>query len=66
MRSYPAGRLFQTIRKGYGLMPSYRVELTVRDTWGVVAYVRALQLARGARVADLPADVRAELAKEAP
>jgi len=66
VRSYPAGRLFQTIRKGYGLMPSYRVELTVRDTWGVVAYVRALQLARGARVADLPADVRAELAKEAP
>jgi len=47
-------------------MPSYRVQLSIEDTWGVVAYVRALQLARGARVTDLPADVRAELAKEAP
>jgi mono/diheme cytochrome c family protein len=66
VRAYPAGRLFQTIRKGYGLMSSYRVELTIRDTWSVVAYVRALQLAGGARAADLPADLRAELAKEAP
>ena len=66
VRAYPAGRLFQTIRKGYGLMSSYRVELTIRDTWSVVAYVRALQLAGGARAADLPADLRAELAKVAP
>lgn len=66
VRAYPAGRVFQTIRRGYGLMPSYRVQLTIRDTWSVVAYVRSLQLARGARVADLPADVRAELTREAP
>ena len=66
VRAYPPGRLFQTVRQGYGLMPSYRVQLSIEDTWGVVAYVRALQLARGARVTDLPADVRAELAKEAP
>jgi mono/diheme cytochrome c family protein len=66
VRAYPPGRLFQTVREGYGLMPSYSVQLGVRDTWGVVAYVRALQLSRGVRVADLPADVRAELAKEAP
>jgi mono/diheme cytochrome c family protein len=66
VRAYPPGRVFQTIRQGYGLMPSYRIELTVRDTWSVVAYLHALDLARGAVVADLPADVRAELAREAP
>ncbi len=66
IRAYPPGRVFQTIREGYGLMPSYAVQIPVRDAWGVVAYVRALQLARGARVATLPPDVRAQLAKEAP
>ena len=66
VRAYPAGRVFQTIRQGYGLMPSYRVQLTIRGTWSVVAYVRALQLSRGAPVADLPADVRAELMRETP
>jgi mono/diheme cytochrome c family protein len=66
VRTYPPGRIFQTVREGYGLMPSYAVQLSVRDAWGVVAYVRALGLARGARVADLPSDIRVELAKEAP
>ncbi len=63
---YPPGRVFQTVRGGYGLMPSYATQIGVRDAWGVVAYVHALQLARGARVESLPPDVRAELAKEAP
>lgn len=66
IRAYPAGRVFQTIRKGYGLMPSYDVQLSVQETWAVVAYVRALQLARAARVADLPPQVRDQLAREAP
>jgi len=66
VRGYPDGRIYQAIRQGYGLMPSYDVQLSVRDSWDVVAYVRALQLATGARAADLPADVRADLAKEAP
>jgi mono/diheme cytochrome c family protein len=66
VRSYVPGRVFQAIREGYGLMPSYSVQLSVRETWGVVAYLRALQLAQGARVAALPGDVRAQLAREAP
>jgi mono/diheme cytochrome c family protein len=66
IRAYPPGRVFQTIREGYGLMPSYSVQISVRDGWAIVAYVRALQLARGARVAALPPDVRAQLAREAP
>lgn len=66
VRGYPPGRVFQAIRQGYGLMPSYRVQLSIEETWGVVAYVRALQLARRAKVAELPPDLRTQLAKEAP
>jgi hypothetical protein len=66
VRAYPPGRVFQTVRQGMGLMPSYRVQLTLRDTWSVVAYLGALQLARGTAVAELPPDVQSELAHEAP
>jgi mono/diheme cytochrome c family protein len=65
VRAYVPGRIFQTIREGYGLMPSYAVQLSVHDTWGVVAYLRALQLAQGVPIAALPTDVRAQLAREA-
>jgi mono/diheme cytochrome c family protein len=66
LRGYPPGRVFQTIRQGYGLMPAYRVQLDVNAAWSVVAYVRALQRARGVRAQDLPPPIRTELAKEAP
>jgi mono/diheme cytochrome c family protein len=65
-RSYPPGRVFQAVRQGYGLMPSYAVQLSEKDAWGVVAYVRALQIARGTWVYRLPPALRARLAKEAP
>ncbi len=60
------GSVYTTVRHGYGLMPSYAVQLSERDTWAVVAYVSALRLARSARVSDLPPDVREQLAKESP
>lgn len=66
VRDYPSGRIFETVRQGYGLMPSYSVQLSERDTWGVVAYVRALQIARGTWVYRLPPALREKLAKEAP
>jgi len=66
----PPGEQFHTLRHGYGLMPSYAVQLSVDETWAVVAYLRALRLARRAVLADLPpdvrADLRAELARDAP
>jgi mono/diheme cytochrome c family protein len=60
------GEQFQTVVHGYGLMPSYRVQLSDREAWAVVAYLQALRLARRARVSDLPPDVRERLALEAP
>ncbi len=66
IRAYPPGRVFRAVREGYGLMPSYAVQISVDEAWAVVAYLEALQVARGVRVDELPPDVRAELEKEAP
>jgi mono/diheme cytochrome c family protein len=38
----PPGRLYEIVRAGYGRMPGYAGELSVKDRWAVVAYVRAL------------------------
>ncbi len=60
------GEQFHTVVHGYGLMPSYRVQLSDREAWAVVAYLQALRLAQRARVSDLPPPVRERLAQEAP
>jgi mono/diheme cytochrome c family protein len=65
-RELPAGEVFATIRQGYGLMPSYSVQLSVDEAWGVAAYVRALQIARGTPVAELSPGERRALEQEAP
>ncbi len=59
VRAFPPGRVFQVATKGYGLMPSYEHELSVRERWAVVAYLRALQLSQSARLDELRPDVRA-------
>jgi mono/diheme cytochrome c family protein len=65
-RTHTREQLFVIASQGYGLMPSYADKLSVHERWATVAYVQALQLGQRARVRDLPPDVRAELAKEAP
>jgi mono/diheme cytochrome c family protein len=46
--AYPDGRLFHVISEGKGNMSGYKHNIALRDRWAVVAYVRALQLARKA------------------
>ena len=66
IRKLPDGSIYRVIRDGYGMMPSYATDLTVRERWEVVAYVRALQLSRRASVAELPPALRRELESAAP
>jgi mono/diheme cytochrome c family protein len=40
--------------EGFGVMPSYKEEVPVRDRWAIAAYIRALQYSRNARLAELP------------
>jgi mono/diheme cytochrome c family protein len=63
-RERPDGFFFAAITEGYGYMPSYRPWLGDEERWAVVAYVRALQLSQGARIEQVPPDVRARLEKE--
>jgi mono/diheme cytochrome c family protein len=58
VRGFPDGRIFQVASEGYGLMPSYAIELNPRERWAVVAYVRALQLSQSVSLDALPAQYR--------
>ncbi len=53
-RGAPAGYFFNVMTEGYGVMPSYAAQVPVADRWAIAAYIRALQLAQEARLADLP------------
>jgi len=59
--SLGAREIHDIARDGYGLMPSYATKLDARERWDVAYYVLALRRSRRARLADLPANVRAEL-----
>ena len=54
LRNADAGYFFDTMTSGFGVMPDYRMQLSARDRWSVVAYIRALQLSQHAAAADVP------------
>ena len=54
LRAAPARHFFDVITNGYGVMYSYADRVTPRDRWAIVAYIRALQLSRHARLSDTP------------
>jgi hypothetical protein len=59
-RSFPPGRIFQVITRGYGLMRPYAGELDIEERWAVVAYMRALELSQNVALDDLPPSLRGE------
>lgn len=61
VRNAPPGYLYGVVANGYGAMPDYSYQLSVRDRWAVVAYLRALELSRQARLEDAPPDARSLL-----
>jgi len=46
--TYPDGQIFETITNGKGNMGAYGYKIPLRDRWAIIAYVRALQVARKA------------------
>ena len=46
IRHMPDGQLFATITNGKNNLPPYAMQIPVTDRWAIVAYVRALQIAR--------------------
>ena len=58
LRQVTNGYLYDVVTNGFGAMLSYSAQIPPRDRWAIVAYMRALQLSRNAKLADLPSDVR--------
>ena len=54
LRVQPDGQIFNTITHGKNTMGAYGPVIAVEDRWAIVTYVRALQAATGAKLADLP------------
>ena len=55
------GELFFVITNGRNLMGAYGPNVTVQDRWAIIAYLRALQLARLGTIDDVPQELRASL-----
>ena len=55
------GSYYRTITYGFGLMAPYSGELSVKERWAVVAYLKALQRSQAGRLEDVPQGQRASL-----
>lgn len=58
LRQVPNGYIYDVITNGFGAMLGYSAQVPPRDRWAIVAYVRALQLSRNAKISELPPEVR--------
>ena len=61
LRNAPVGHFFDVMTNGFGAMPDYAAQINARDRWAIVAYVRALQLAGHATLAEVPQAERERL-----
>lgn len=61
LRQAPNGHFYDVMTNGFGAMYSYSERIPPADRWAIVAYIRALQLSRNVKVADLPSDLRQKL-----
>ncbi len=66
LREAPVGRYFDAMTRGFGAMPDYASQISPRDRWSIVAYIRALQLSQHATLDDLPEHERNRLLESAP
>jgi cytochrome c5 len=61
LRQVPNGYIYDVITNGFGAMLGYSAQVQPRDRWAIVAYLRALQLSRSAKISELPPDVREKI-----
>ena len=57
----PTAHYVDVITNGYGIMYSFAERVAPSDRWAIAAYIRALQRARAASLADVPAEQKAAL-----
>lgn len=61
LRTAPPGYFFDVITHGFGIMPDYAAQVSPKDRWAIVAYIRALQLSQNAKLKDVPEAERRSL-----
>ena len=61
LRDAPAGHFLEVMTQGFGTMPSYANQLSEHDRWAVIAYIRALQFSRNARLDQLSPEDREKM-----
>jgi len=66
LRQAPNGYFYDNITNGFGQMLGYSAQIPPRDRWAIIVYIRALQLSRNAKAADLPAELREKLNQSGP
>lgn len=59
----PAGYFTMVMANGFGVMPSYSLQVKAEDRWAIAAYIKALQLSRRVPVSDLTAEEKIRLEK---
>ena len=64
LRMAPDSHFFDVITNGFGVMPSYAYQVSARDRWAIVAYVRALQFSFNAAIDDVPPEELRKLESE--
>jgi len=55
------GELFHVATNGRRTMPGYRFQISERDRWAIVAYLRALQRSWRSTLDDVPAELKASV-----
>jgi hypothetical protein len=58
LRQSPNGYFYDVITNGFGAMYGYSAQIPPRDRWAIIAYVRALQLSRNIKAAELSPEQR--------
>lgn len=61
LQDTPVGYYYDVISRGFGEMSRYAAQLSPRDRWAIVAYIRALQVSRNVPVAALTDEERQHL-----
>lgn len=61
VRKQPDGQLYNVITNGVRKMPAYGHQISVKDRWAIVLYLRALQRSQQTSLADVPETIRPTL-----
>jgi len=65
LRNAPVGHFFDIVTNGYGAMYNYSAQITPRDRWAIISYIRVLQYSESQKANQLSAEAKAKLPAQA-